>query len=282
MNDMTEAMLDAQYRDQVERWWSPQALSEIHRLLCTVAPLYRETGEHSAIEMSPKEQVSWMCQEVDRLRAELATHCACVFEIASQEGGCDLVEQCKFHASEEENLVRPLRAEIDRLRAAMTIADERLQQAAIKAGDLYMGCDTPDALADTICELRAEVDELKRNLSGVTEECANLLKIKAKLWAEVDRLKAENERIETQAHGIDESLSLLSQQYKTLEAECERLKAERGALLALVRRFLALVRRFREWDHLGNAGDGPYWKIKIDNLIARLQAAARKAGEEPR
>lgn len=43
--------------------------------------------------------------------------------------------------------------EIDRLKNAMQIADQCLIAAADKAGILYIGCDTPDALADRILEL---------------------------------------------------------------------------------------------------------------------------------
>jgi hypothetical protein len=41
-----------------------------------------------------------------------------------------------------------------------------------------------------------------------------------------------------------------------LQAEVERREAAEN-----------LIRRFREWDHLDNAGDGPYWKRTIDEYF---------------
>jgi hypothetical protein len=31
---------------------------------------------------------------------------------------------------------------------------------------------------------------------------------------------------------------------------------------------IELIKRFRQWDHLDNAGDGPYWKRTIDAFLA--------------
>lgn len=59
------------------------------------------------------------------------------------------------------------RARIAELEEASEIADKRLIDAAAKARVLYVGCDTPDQLADRVAELEAEVIKLKKELEGI-------------------------------------------------------------------------------------------------------------------
>lgn len=46
----------------------------------------------------------------------------------------------------------------------MEADEKRLIDAALKAEIAYMGCDTPDWLAETIVELRAELSATQREL----------------------------------------------------------------------------------------------------------------------
>jgi hypothetical protein len=59
----------------------------------------------------------------------------------------------------------------DRLRAEITADDQRLRDAATRAGVMYAGCDTADALADEIIRLR---NELMR-MSSAVNICTNII-----------------------------------------------------------------------------------------------------------
>ena len=50
-------------------------------------------------------------------------------------------------------------AEIAQLKGALRADDLRNHQAAGKAGILYVGCDTPEALADEVCKLKEELKQ---------------------------------------------------------------------------------------------------------------------------
>lgn len=53
-------------------------------------------------------------------------------------------------------------AEIALLRGAAEADEKRLRDAAAAAGIVWFGCDTPEVLADTIGELRVEIEKWKR------------------------------------------------------------------------------------------------------------------------
>ncbi len=55
-------------------------------------------------------------------------------------------------------------AEIDALNGVISADNERLFAAATKAGINFYGCDTADWLAETICELKAEIAKLKAEI----------------------------------------------------------------------------------------------------------------------
>jgi hypothetical protein len=38
---------------------------------------------------------------------------------------------------------------------------------------------------------------------------------------------------------------------------------------------IKLIEQFRQWDHLDNAADGPYWKRTIDQALKELQEATK-------
>lgn len=154
-------------------------------------------------------------------------------------------------------------AEIDRLRAAMTIADERLQQAAIKAGVLYMGCDTPDALVDTICALRAEIERLESALDEQHAGTDAVWNEKAELVKEVERLKFE---IEHKQDTVDN----LRLQLGEVEVE-----AERDALGYTVVVGLGPIARFKYADHAHRWACANWMKSEFSIIDA-----ARRAGEE--
>jgi hypothetical protein len=62
-----------------------------------------------------------------------------------------------------------LRAETELLKGAARADDERMQQAARRAGITYCDCDTPQALADEVIELRAEVERLREVLKTIKD-----------------------------------------------------------------------------------------------------------------
>jgi hypothetical protein len=70
--------------------------------------------------------------------------------------------------------------ELDKYREAIAIDADRLRVVADRAGITYVGCDTPDALADELDEARKEVDRLEyrvRALINGEQEVENEKKI---------------------------------------------------------------------------------------------------------
>lgn len=65
------------------------------------------------------------------------------------------------------------------------------------------------------------------------------------------------ERVVAQAVAAERSIAGWEQRAKNAEAE-------RNALLDL-------IGRIRKWDHLSNAGDGPFWQREIDAAIAAVE-----------
>lgn len=59
---------NTQYREQVERWWSPEARTEMQRILCNIAPCLHEDGR----ELSPLEQIEWLESQIARLTERCA------------------------------------------------------------------------------------------------------------------------------------------------------------------------------------------------------------------
>ena len=57
--------------------------------------------------------------------------------------------------------IRKLRRENERLRAIAEVDNERLVVAAKVAGIAYLGCDTPEWLADEVVALKARIKELE-------------------------------------------------------------------------------------------------------------------------
>ena len=55
-----------------------------------------------------------------------------------------------------------LRLTISGLRGAMATDDQRLRDAAARAGVLYTGCDTAETLADEVLGLRADLAALRK------------------------------------------------------------------------------------------------------------------------
>jgi chromosome segregation ATPase len=62
-----------------------------------------------------------------------------------------------------------LQRDLDTLRGAAAADDERLQQAATRVGVLYVGCDTPDALAEAVVMARRDLDTLKTQLAALAD-----------------------------------------------------------------------------------------------------------------
>lgn len=92
-------------------------------------------------DMKPFEQIAMMAQEIADLKAQLA---------ACQEGReTDQSLWQKVLAGKNDRIV-----ELERV---MKIDERRLIDAANKAEIEYMGCDTPDAMADIVVDLRAAV-----------------------------------------------------------------------------------------------------------------------------
>jgi hypothetical protein len=71
------------------------------------------------------------------------------------------------------------------LQNIIKISDERLIVAAKKASITYMGCDTPDALADEIVELREKAKGIEKVHALITSDFKNCFNSK-----EIDILKA--------------------------------------------------------------------------------------------
>ncbi len=71
-------------------------------------------------------------------------------------------------------------------KGAMEADERRLIDAACKASILYVGCDTPDMLADTILELRADIDALA---TGNLEAQHRSAVINTKLRADLRRTR---------------------------------------------------------------------------------------------
>ena len=64
--------------------------------------------------------------------------------------------------------IAAMKDEIWHLKGAMKADDERLVAAAKKAGELDLGCDMPDWLAETILEQREQIAALKHRLELAT------------------------------------------------------------------------------------------------------------------
>lgn len=71
-----------------------------------------------------------------------------------------------FRTCDDATRIRGLECldEIERLKAVIKVDDERLITAAEKAGVLYGGCDTPDALVDKVLDQAEQIRRLREAL----------------------------------------------------------------------------------------------------------------------
>lgn len=74
-----------------------------------------------------------------------------------------LVCQWRRAGYKKSEQLRELRAELAELKVSAKADEERLRQAAQRAGIEWYGCDTPEHLADEIVTLRAELADAKKD-----------------------------------------------------------------------------------------------------------------------
>ena len=98
--------------------------------------------------ITPRHICDEAADEIKRLRGELADRDA--WHWAVMDENCSQDEK---HCA----CVPLLRKEVERLRNVMDADDRRLQEAGVRVG-IIMGCDTPDAMADEIEQLREQLD----------------------------------------------------------------------------------------------------------------------------
>ena len=129
-------------------------------------------------------------------------------------------------------------AEIERLkedltltRGAMDAQDQREREAGERCGVswLEVGCDWPDWVADEVLSLRAKIERLKKDNSGLHEVQDEQRRIITSLRAELATAKARIAELE------DNSLESLSTSDQVLVADMQRRLDETRAELATAR-----------------------------------------------
>lgn len=117
---------------------------------------------HREIYPSPCPNCAALTAERDAARAEAQESATKVIQLEAQINGPDGFATWNDAAVHERMLRVKAEAEVDLLRGAMTAQDDRERQAGEKCGVDYAtsGCDWPDAVADRVLHLRAEVERL--------------------------------------------------------------------------------------------------------------------------
>jgi len=82
-----------------------------------------------------------------------------------------LLDADELHLADESTIYQ--------LNGAARADTQRLIDAAAKAGIVYVGCDTPDALADAVLEAHARLAVGEK----ILRECANALRDNLRMWA---------------------------------------------------------------------------------------------------
>lgn len=116
-------------------------------------------------------------EDEDELKA-FVEHIKQTLDIGKPAFGNDGMDNAMHDVAEK---TKELVEERDMLRGAMQASDERLLNASKRVDMIPQGCDTPDAMADEILELRAErgryergLSDLQTQISGLQKECEGL------------------------------------------------------------------------------------------------------------
>ena len=82
------------------------------------------------------------------------------------EGGWVEIDEIATYANE----IQTLRARVAELEGAASADHDRLLAASQRCGGPFLGCDTPDSMADQILRLRALLERF-RDLADVPVDC---------------------------------------------------------------------------------------------------------------
>jgi hypothetical protein len=109
--------------------------------------------------------------------------------------------------------------DLDILRGAIAAQDERNDSACLRVGSIPRGCDTPEALADEVLALRAEVARLTQERDDAYTDSRMM---QARLQRMIDQ-RAETLHIDV-ISGLQAEVARLRQQLTDVYATSQRLR----------------------------------------------------------